>query len=212
MRHRTMLCAACSAVLFWLASITFAVVFVATGWADGPTYRAPRMAAQPVADAPAPFNWTGLYVGGGLGVGLAGREGSNEVSEYPYQIIDPAFFDQNLAGDLRVGYDWQLTNTPLVLGALAGYEFDFGGDVLDGTWYLGGRLGLAFATRTLPYVGVAWQPEFDDKIRYMVGIEQAVLPAASLGLEYGYTDLGGGFDTHDFKIRINFRPAGLFLP
>lgn len=205
-----LLCATAAALLLG------ALALPAPSWADGVPYRSRVAQAD---NAAAPFSWTGLYIGGGLGLSLTGRDGANNVEaekdSYGYiknfNLLDPAFFDRNVAADVRVGFDLQLPNTPLVVGVLAGYELDLGGKLTDGTPYVGGRAGIAFASKTLAYGGATWLPDAGNNVRWMGGLEQAVLPAATIGVEYGYTDFDGGFDVHDVKVRFNVRPAaGLF--
>jgi outer membrane immunogenic protein len=187
--------------------------------------RAPA-AANVLADAPVkPANWTGFYIGGGLGYGALNAE-----------INTPGFNLDGLSatgivGNLQVGGDIQIPGSMLVLGARGGYEWQhvkftvgpssgaFSAQVDDG-WYADGRVGLAMGT-ALPYVfagytklgtsagtpghPVANMPELDG-VRAGGGVEFR-LPKVStapvtptLAVEYTYIDFknlsyGGGLVT-----------------
>jgi opacity protein-like surface antigen len=87
---------------------------------------------------------------------------------------------------VRAGFDWQVGNSPFVLGVLGGYgwgridssmsfaEQTWASDITDikgasfsiePTWYVGGRVGLVLQSKSLMYVGAAWtQAEVDGTV------------------------------------------------
>ena len=98
----------------------------------------PVKAVPAVAPPPPLWNWTGLYLGGHLGAGLS----RNQLSE---GACTPNFFglcrtlcssidlgsDNGLGilGGVQVGYNWQFSNSPVVIGIEGTYSFaDLKGD------------------------------------------------------------------------------------
>lgn len=179
----------------------------------------------PVKAQPAPFNWTGLYVGGSLG---GGKGHSTYASPYAQPVSgDAADLGGAMAG-LQMGADYQWG--ALVLGAEVsaawanvggtdtcfstapvGDESGFNcGSTVNALGTVTGRLGYAF-DRALLYArgGFAWDRQsdmfnlfnFTDTIlahdstntgwTLGAGVEYALLPSLSVGLEYKHFDFGG---------------------
>lgn len=91
-----------------LVTIALAAL-VGAGAAD-----AADMPAAPVAPAPPPvWNWTGGYFGGHVGAlsGIADISNPAGPAIYGDKIDTPGFL-----GGVQTGYNWQLPNTPLVVG------------------------------------------------------------------------------------------------
>lgn len=97
----------------------------------------PVKAGPAVAPPPPLWNWTGLYLGGHLGAGLS----RNQFSE---GTCTPNFFGVcraigtssdlshnglGILGGVQVGYNWQFSNSPVVIGIEGTYSFaDLKGD------------------------------------------------------------------------------------
>ena len=175
--------------------------------------------------------WTGVYAGVGGGYQVA----DTEISVPSLSILD-GISGRGWAADARLGFDWQPSGTPFVIGVLGGYnlgEAEFGAfngaltATLEPQWYVGGRLGLALPTKTLLYGGLAWQraegtvslsgvgsaSATEDGLLYLAGIEQSIGPHLTLGAEYSlarYEFAAGPLsidpDVHAFKVRLNWRP------
>jgi opacity protein-like surface antigen len=174
--------------------------------------------------------WTGLYVGAGAGYQVA----DTELSVPGTSIVD-GLSGHGWAADGRLGFDWQASGTPIVVGVLGGYnigEAEFkalNGAIsatLEPTLYAGGRVGVALPTKTLLYGGAAYQQakgtvtfgpgsasDTQNGVMYLAGIEQLVAPGLSIGAEYSlsqYEFSAGSLsidpDVHAFKARLTWRP------
>jgi len=139
--------------------------FATCAWADGPYGGGPPNFY--VVPLPAPFNWTGLYLGGNIGGGWATSTLSDNLTNVSFDR------DNNgVVGGVQIGYNYQRGS--LVLGV----EWDFDWTSIDASgvisipglggalqasadieWIttLAGRIGLAL-DRTLVFVkvGGAW--------------------------------------------------------
>jgi outer membrane immunogenic protein len=145
--------------------------------------------------------WTGLYAG--VGGGYQVSDTSLSATGFSLDGIS----GRGWAGDARLGFDWQATGTPFVVGLLGGYNIGeakseahvgpaTASATLTPSWYVGGRLGFALPSKTLVYGGAAWQraegklggvlsgSATEDGIMYIAGIEQMVSPQLTLGVEY----------------------------
>ena len=80
------------------------------------------MKASPPAAAPAPYNWTGLNIGGTAGYGF-GQSQHCDIAPFCTDRFDVDGF----AGGGTLGYNWQMNNW------VAGLESDFSGATLHGT-------------------------------------------------------------------------------
>ena len=116
---------------------------MATSTSRSPVYKAASL-PQPV-----PFNWTGLYIGGHFGGGLAHSQWTDNVPpgciNFPCSAIEAG--SQNAVGPLgglQLGYNWQFGHW--VLGLEGQYTFaqlkgDHQNNLVDG-----GNLGPLFLT------------------------------------------------------------------
>lgn len=174
---------------------------------------------------PAPFNWTGLYVGGALG---GGKGSSSYASPFPPPVSGDAVDLGGAMASAQIGGDYQFG--ALVVGAeasagwanLVGTNTCFStaeadglsgfncGSRLKALGTVTGRLGYAL-DRTLLYVrgGLAWDRQTDSFNNYNFtgqlidhdstntgwtlggGLDYALLPNLSVGLEYKHFDFGG---------------------
>ena len=103
--------------------------------------------ATPVAPAPAPWSWTGWYVGANAGVGVAQGGGTFTA---PGGAADP--FNANAAGGFgggQFGYNYQLSGLPLVNTIVLGAETDIQGAGIsnDSTCLLGCNPGAAISSK-----------------------------------------------------------------
>src|SRR5262245_34649722 len=114
----------------------------------------PRKAPPPVVAPPPPlWNWTGLYLGGTLGVGISRNQfthlGCSPDDEHfcsdalnQQQGHDEAFGGTNymgshnglgVVGGVTLGYNWQFANSPVVIGIEGTYRWaDLKGDHQNG--------------------------------------------------------------------------------
>src|SRR5262245_6862733 len=130
--------------------------------ADGLPQRQQRIGEPYAPAAQGAVNWSGPYVGGGVGV-FAGLTGLEEKGANVFDVGNWGYL-----GDVRVGYNHQFPGGILVLGPFAGYSFgeaeaDIAGIParLKPTWNVGARLGVAVGN-SLIYTGYKYsQAEID---------------------------------------------------
>jgi len=125
-----------------------------------------------------PFSWTGLYVGGQIGLGWG-----NE--------------DSGFVGGVHLGYNWQSQNlvygveTDIELTNITGNGSNGGSDWVGSTR---GRLGIAYDHRLFyATAGVAYA-DVGSGFTVGAGIEQIISDRMTLRLEYRFTDLSN--DNH----------------
>jgi Outer membrane protein beta-barrel domain len=143
--------------------LTFASPALAAGGVGDVTKVPP--VSNVFADAPvAKLNWTGVYIGGGVGYGLGSIDSDAALGSSPRSGAAhigsgvPPVASRGALGDVVVGADAQIPGSLLVLGARAGYGLE---DVsvsagsasvtYKSGWHVDGRAGLAFGT-ALPYI------------------------------------------------------------
>lgn len=170
-------------------------------------------------DAPATASdWTGFYIGGGVGYSATDTEVS--VSGVSFDGISA----DGITGTARIGYDRQMGD--IVLGVFAegslsdsNVEVSSGGDSLgvDLDYSYGGGVRAGFLRNaTLIYALAGYKVqhlegdgfEFDDELGGWfggLGIETKVTDRVTLGLEGTYT----AFEEEDFGTGINFEPSTL---
>ena len=197
-----------------LAAIVVVVLFaigVMSARAEGVDRAPPSF--LPIGEvAKATTAWTGVYMGAGGGYQVSDTKLS--LDAVGAGVFNGAFLDglsgDGWTGDARLGFDWQVSGSPFVLGVLGGYnvgevESEAGLPLIPGatatatltpTWYVGGRVGIALPTHTLVYGGAAWQEAkgelggvlsgsaTEHGIMYIAGIEQVVAKGLTLGAEY----------------------------
>ena len=169
-----------------------------------PVYKAP---ASP---SPAPWSWTGFYVGGTVG-GVSDRSSiSNDPASYgPWLTAAPTNTATGVIGGLEAGYNWQISQLVLgieadaswssarqsvVTGSLAGAGTDTYESGLSSLATIRGRVGWAF-DRALLYGtgGVAFADLRDQLVD--TGFPFTATPSSSItgwtaggGIEYALTD------------------------
>lgn len=156
--------------------------------------------------------WTGPYVG--LGVGILSSLAAVEGEGGP--LID-SVGAWGWVGDVKVGYDYRLPNTPFVIGLFGGWSL--GSAKITGlgeqasitpTWNVGGRAGLVSWNSSLIYVGYKYnQADVDLSFAegpgtigghsVIGGIEMPVSKGVTLGLEYSGTQWD---DFHVGPVRV----------
>jgi outer membrane immunogenic protein len=175
-------------------------------------------------------NWSGVYAGVGCGVSTTtiGAEDSKGGISADGQLCDA-----------RLGVDVQ--RGAIVFGAFASYALsnealEFGSTTIlekDHQWDVNGRLGLALGNVLLyghgGYGEAEWgSPAFGGSADVSfwqagVGIEYAIVPNFSIGLEYAHAwlnldDVYSGLDDYldgsadKVSLRANYRPFGNRLP
>lgn len=176
-------------------------------------------AADPVVVVEEPvvsgYNWSGLYVGAGVGVGTSVH--GIGVDDFPI-LIEDLYFNglggEGFFGELTIGYDY-MVSPRFLLGAFAdvhygniGPELQLGGGSIELTnqygFDAGARVGYLFNPTTLGYVlgGYAWQRfklegdggiDFEeDRDGFVVGagMETVLTGAWTLKTEYRYSYYG----------------------
>lgn len=191
---------------FLLASTALVAFAAGAQAADLGVARAP-VAAAVVAPV---YNWTGVFIGGQVGYEWARFARVNTV---PFANT---YNGSGLVGGLHAGYNWQGAS-PLVVGVIAdieaagvnGNDANVGGSLDRGRiqWQgsLRGRLGFAadraliYATGGLAFGGLSFSNDngvvntFNrTRIGWTLGagVEYAINPNWSVGVEYRYTDFG----------------------
>jgi outer membrane immunogenic protein len=146
---------------------------------SAPAFAADMAARAPMAPAPVPYAatpWTGFWISGGFGYGLADIEHSVHSSVAPFAAFDTGH-DNGARGWLgKVGIGWDYQMSSWVIGAFADAEFsDIAGNTSfncpggcagptgfvgrfknDWTWAVGGRLGYVALPGLLTYVNGGW--------------------------------------------------------
>jgi outer membrane immunogenic protein len=182
------------------------------------------------------YNWSGLYVGAGIGVGTSVH--GIGIDDFPF-LIEDAYFNglggNGVFGELAIGYDY-LVSPRFLIGGFADFHFgnigpelDFGGGSIELTneygFDAGARVGYLFNPTTLGYVlgGYAWQRfklegdggiDFEeDRDGYVVGVgmETVLTGAWTLKTEYRYSYYGDdtvlSFDDGDTFTDIYVEPS-----
>lgn len=195
-------------VALFLATLLVGCATCADARADGLPGTPYRKGPPPgYAAAPPVFNWTGMYVSGGVGLSFGDSS------------------DTALVGDARIGADFQLGNSPFVVGVLAGFNagsIDFDAAKVTPSWHVGGRAGVAILPTVLVYGGYVYQwselnmllvKDTGHSHKFLVGVEKAVSSNVSIGLELGRTHFDNTAfeaDTNEVKLRLNLRTGSLF--
>lgn len=178
-------------------------------YADGlPQPYRPRI-AQPAPPVSSEFNWTGLYVGGGVGASFAGIEDIRSLGEYGFQEFTN--HDRFAFGDLKIGYDYRFGTGMLLVGPYATWSPGFlvGRGDIDNIYNVGARAGLVFPDGWLLYTGLAWarvETNFStaDGWALPVGFEKSLGSRLTWGLEYKYTDTDN-FNDNSITARLNVK-------
>lgn len=181
-----------------------------------PVYPQALPAVAPLA------NWTGCYVGGGLGYGWWRQDSFVQVGGVP-ATASITNGGNGWFGQGQAGCDYQFTapflNMPLVVGAFGDYEGgsidgtqDFPGVVgaerESATWSVGGRVGALIAPRVLTYFDGGWTQAHFDPVNYNFAIAGGGPSGISLAAQtYNGWFIGGGFE-----YALDWLPiSGLFL-
>jgi outer membrane immunogenic protein len=195
---------------------------------------APAMAADmpmraPVAAAPVPVapTWTGFWISGGFGYGVADIEHSVTSTPAAFQVFDIGHDNgaRGWLGKVGVGYDFQgWPWSSVVIGGFAdvqwsdisgNYSFNCPGTCLgptgytgslknDWSWAVGGRIGYIAVPGLLTYVNGGWTEANFTRVNYF---DAGTGAATGLALPNRRRDgwfLGGGTE-----YSINWLP-GLF--
>ena len=188
-----------------LAAVSSAAIASAAQAADAVIEEAPVVTG---------YNWSGLYVGAGVGVGATvhGLGLSNILG--PLDVDANGLGGEGFFGEVSVGYDY-LVSPRFLIGGFADFRFgnigpelELGGGSIELTnqygFDVGGRVGYLFNPTTLGYVlgGYSWQRfkldgdggiDFEeDRDGYVVGVgmETVLTGAWTLKTEYRYADYG----------------------
>ncbi len=196
----------------------------------------PMKAPPPMMAAPAPYNWTGFYVGGFFGAGWGTSQAnltSLSFTALPGPLPLATTSNSGFLGGGQVGYNYQSG------WVVWGVEGDFAGTGIKGTapclavfscsasddWLatVSGRVGGIVDGRLLAYVkgGGAWENAKytgSDPVGIVGGISVSSTVTRAgwlggMGVEYAFTPNWRGFIEYDYMDfgtnNVNFNFAGL---
>lgn len=159
-----------------------ALALAATAAFAGPAIAADMPAR--VTKAPPPVmapvaNWTGCYVGGGIGYGLYNQESTQyDATVNPRVLLAPqqTLGGRGWFGTVQGGCDYQFGGT-WVVGAFADYDFSdihgqfgqifnnrSGTEKLSSTWAVGGRIGWLVSPNLLTYFSGGYTESTFDRV------------------------------------------------
>jgi outer membrane immunogenic protein len=199
-------------------------------------FTAPAFAADigrapaPVYQPPAPvYNWTGFWISGGFGYGVADLSHSVTSATAPFQVFD--FGHDNGArgwlGKVGVGYDfqgWPWSNVVIGVftdgqwtdikgnysfncpGGCAGPTGFIGSIKNDWTWAAGGRVGYIPLPGLLTYVNGGWTEGNFTQVNYLDARN-----GAATGLVLPSQRQNGWFVGGGTEYALNWWIPGLFL-
>lgn len=170
--------------------------------------------------------WTGVYLGAGIGYQVNNTEIENGINPIIDAWLNGTLNDDSSNGwkyGIRAGFDWQVGESPFVLGVLGGYDWN---EHNFDAWYLGARAGVVVIDNALVYAGYAYgQGDYEtafsdntlDMHTLLTGVELRLTKSLSAGLEYNYTmyedislfnsNVSADTDTHAVTLRLNWRPG-----
>jgi outer membrane immunogenic protein len=180
-------------------------------WSDPMrTGLAASAAALPVKAPPrpsaiaAPVNWTGFYIGGGIGYGMFNLE--TEILEtIGRQSLKETSGGRGWLGTMGVGYDHQFTDR-IVAGVFADFDLsDIRGHLVSGywessgpikqswAWAAGGRLGYLVVPNVLSYVDAGFtQAHFTQTSLFYPSIPPCCFLGTVAAQTYNGWFIGGG--------------------
>jgi outer membrane immunogenic protein len=169
-----------------------------------------------------PVSWTGFYIGGGGGYGMADAF-TTPVNSVTGTVLDSGANNgaSGYFGSVSGGYDYQF-NHNIVAGVLANYDFadihgnsathtstfffdPLGGNArLSSSWAVGARIGWLVTPKTLTYVNGGYtQARYDAMTLMDLGTSLPVFGGASVGAHtYGGWFLGSGVES-----KLDFLPG-----
>ena len=177
-------------------------------------------AAMPAKAPVAPVNWTGFYIGGGGGYGVADAY-TTPVNSLTGGPLNSGANNgaRGYFGSVSGGYDYQF-NDKIVAGVLANYDFadihgnssthsytfffePFGGtQKLSSSWGVGGRIGWLVSPKTLAYFNGGYTQARYDAMA-LIDLGTSTPAGASVGAHtYGGWFLGSGVES-----RLDFLPG-----
>src|SRR3954447_10530180 len=146
-----------------LLALSAVAAFSAPAFAADMAAKAPMAAPIPYATTP----WTGFWISGGFGYGLADIEHSVRSPLDPAVAFDVGHDNgaRGWLGKVGIGYDYQMSSW--VIGAFADAQFaDIAGNSSflgfngrfrnDWSWAAGGRIGYVALPGLLTYVNGGW--------------------------------------------------------
>jgi outer membrane immunogenic protein len=201
---------------FLVPAIAFAAMTGVAWAADLPNTKGPPAFAPP---PPPQFTWTGLYAGAQIGYAWGQSDPDWYTAGGVLIAVEPIYHDEGIIGGGHLGYNWQISQFVFgIEGDINGSSYSGSGLTTTGTHRLAtripfdgsirGRLGYAW-DRVLIYGtgGVAFGSIFNSVTTVATGvsdsayfgrvgwtagggIEYAIDPNWSVGVEYRYTDFG----------------------
>ena len=154
-------------------------------------------------------SWTGSYVSAGVG--------------YSTTDVFGLELGEHIAYTAGIGYDYRIPNTRLVAGLMADYTFpgEASGfsDALNGSWYVGGRLGALLSDSLLAYGSAGYTrtdvdggkdiPDDFEGLTLGAGAELLVTQHVSLKLDWRHInegDMGGAtLSTDEVRAFLSYR-------
>ncbi|MEZ5843317.1 MAG: outer membrane beta-barrel protein [Hyphomicrobiaceae bacterium] len=146
-----------------------------------------------------PRNWTGVYLGFGVGAGAINHQLDVQIPAIPAGVTFDGIGGEGIFGTIQIGADLQL-NRSFVVGLFLDYDYSgiktdasfvapgvvaTGEIPVDDMWTIGARLGYLTSPSTLWYVGA--------------GYSQMRMGAATGSISFGGPPLVGSFPLPDFQ-------------
>lgn len=196
-----------------LLTLTLGLLMASQAMAEGLPRRtqSPSQKFDPIVPREEGYSWTGLYFGVDGGYQIGANQLDYSTGGASVANIDGLSTDWFIFGG-RLGYDFQIPKSVLVLGVFGGYskgeaEFGarFGPNIINATidpnWYVGVRAGYVLRNTSLLYVGYVYQladldvtgttliPIHKDLKGHglVVGLENPISQFVTLGIEASYT-------------------------
>jgi outer membrane immunogenic protein len=182
----------------WVATLGVTVAAAGTAVAADIPVKAPIYKAAPT---PAPFSWTGFYLGANIGYGWVDDNGRPTCID-DLGVVNGAFCQNvptgavdasGVIGGAQIGYNWQSNNL------LFGLEADFQGADISGKTVVTGPFSFFNGTLALP---AGAQFTASEKIQWFGTVRgrigwtfDRVLVYGTAGLAYGHAQLRTNFVT-----------------
>jgi outer membrane immunogenic protein len=141
--------------------------------------------------APAPYNWTGLYIGVNAGGSWGSQDNSLVNAATGVTLLSNSDHLNGFIGGGQIGYNWQVNQWVFGLEA----DFQGSGQNADGSFFSpgGGFIGnLIIPSTSIAYTNkLDWFGTVRGRIGYAMGATGNWLPYVTGGWAYGYGEISG---------------------
>jgi hypothetical protein len=137
-------------------------------------------------------SWTGLRIGGLVGVGMTGIGSGDgtmsgqsiDTKDHTAPLNTSGAYQMSTVGQLEIGGDWQFKNSPIVIGAFG--DLGYGSGTAEMTYSVNGRVGVAVGNALFyGFGGYEKAHVVHDMTNLSSGDYIATLKADPAGLVYG---------------------------